>query len=94
MQWTLLLCEEETKSWQDQQLMALSVQPHPPLATTWATFQAHFEAWWANVHEANKALDHLMSGTILQKTSVKKYNDYLNEVLNLTNETGANIAII
>jgi hypothetical protein len=44
MQWTLLLCEEETKSWHNQQLMVLNVQPQPAWAATWATFQAHFEA--------------------------------------------------
>jgi hypothetical protein len=35
-----------------------------------------------------------MSGIIIQKTSVKKYNDHFNEVLNLTNEMGANAAIV
>jgi hypothetical protein len=39
-------------------------------------------------------MDHLMSGMIIQKTSIKKYNDYFNKVLNLTNETGANTAIV
>jgi hypothetical protein len=39
-------------------------------------------------------MDHLMSGTIIQKTSVKKYNDYFNKVLNLINETGTNAAIV
>jgi hypothetical protein len=44
MQWTLFLCEEDTKSWHDQQLTVLNTQPQPAWATTWPTFQAHFEA--------------------------------------------------
>ena len=65
----------------------------PPHLLDWDNFVTTFEARWTDPHKANKAMDKIMRGLIIQKTSVKIYNDQFNEAMGLAGLTGANTAI-
>jgi len=53
----------------------------PAYVTDWDHFVEAFWDRWMDPHEAEKAMDCLMSHVISQRTSVKVYNDHFNEAL-------------
>jgi hypothetical protein len=60
----------------------------------WKEFVCIFEAQWMDPNEAEKALNSIMWGKIMQKTSGKLYNDLFNEAMYLSGENGTNKAIL
>ena len=93
IRWVLQLLKGEAAPWRDQQLNMLKANPPPAHLLTWDAFCDEFEARWTDPHEAEKALDMIMNGTIQQRTSVKIYNDQSNAALRLTSMTGANVVV-
>jgi hypothetical protein len=88
--WALQLMVEGAATWRDETLSGFDDPQLPAHLATWADFQTHFKGRWNDPYEANKSLVKIMSGTIQQTTSVKKYNDVFNEALDLTTENGTN----
>src|SRR5258708_23643829 len=59
----------------------------PAWANHWITFKVNFSTRFADPHEAQKAIDKLMSGTLRQSTTARKFID---EVVDLCNKAGWN----
>jgi len=96
IRWALQMLEGDTAHWRDEMLDGYDVvapAAPPPHLIDWDDFMMVFEARWMDPHEADKALDKIMRGLIIQKTSVKIYNNQFNEAMGLAGLTGANTAI-
>jgi len=90
------MLEGDTAHWRDEMLDGYDVvspAAPPPHLIDWDDFVTVFEARWTDPHEADKAMDKIMRGLIIQKTLVKIYNDQFNEAMGLAGLTGANMAI-
>jgi hypothetical protein len=85
---------EGAATWRDETLSGFDTPQLPTHLATWANFQTHFKSRWDDPYEANKSLMKIMSGTIQQTTSVKKYNDVFNEALGLTTEDDTNRMVL
>src|SRR5882757_2457122 len=86
--------EGDVSHWQDEQLAQYTLLPQPVHLTDRELFTVEFKAHWTDPYEGEKALDRILKGQIIQRTSVKAYNDQFNKALSLTMETGANAAIL
>jgi len=93
IRWALQLLEGDAAAWQDEMLSGYQANPIPNNLNDWDDFVTAFQARFMDPHEADKAMDRLMSHGITQKTSVKVYNDLFNKTLVLANQTGANALI-
>src|SRR5258708_22795782 len=94
IRWALQQLEGNTHPWHEAQFASMCVALVPAHLATWNTFQAHFEACWCDPHEAEKAMNKLMSGAITQCTSIGVYNNLFNELLALTAEDSTNGAVL
>jgi len=92
--WTLQLMDGDASHWPDEQLVQYSLVPPPAHLTDWMLFVAEFKTWWNDPYKSEKALDRILKGRVVQRTSVNDYNDQFNEALSLIMETGANAAIL
>jgi hypothetical protein len=92
--WALQLMEGEAAHWRDEQLQKYNRVIVPAYLHDWDLFIAHFNDRWTDPHEGEKAMDRIMNKNIIQRTSVKAYNDTFNEALALTTETGANLMVL
>ncbi len=90
----LRLMEGDASRWRDEQLAKYALVPPPAYLMDRALFVVEFEAHWTDPRESEKSLDRILNEEIIQRTSVKTYNDQFNEALSLTTETGANAAIL
>jgi len=93
IRWALQLLTGDAAPWRDEMLSGYQAVPVPANLNDWDDFVTAFRAWFMDPHEADKAMDRLMSHSVTQKTSVKVYNDLFNETLVLANQTGANALI-
>jgi len=93
IRWALQLLMGDAAAWQDEMLSGYQANPVLANLLDWDEFVTAFTARFMDPHEADKAMDHLMSHSITQKTSVKVYNDLFNETLVLANQTGTNALI-
>lgn len=84
IRWALALIGGDARVWQGIQLTLLGRDPVPAHLTTWDNFQNDFEARWTDPYEAKKAREKIMKGVVIQRTSVRIYNDQFNAVLALT----------
>jgi hypothetical protein len=92
--WALQLMEGEAAHWRDEQLQKYNRVIVPAYLHDWDLFIAHFNDRWTDPHEGEKAMDRIMNKNIIQRTSVKAYNDTFNEALALKTETGANLMVL
>ena len=86
--------DANVSTWRDKHFALLEQVPLPAQFSTWDNFQDEFVAQLTDPHEAEKPLDKIQRGVVFQRTSVKFYNDHLNELLRLTGLAGDNPAIL
>src|SRR6266404_2027374 len=84
---TLQLIEGEALNWRTTMLGELENPIRPAWADHWITFKVNFSTRFADPHEAQKAIDKLMSGTLRQSTTARRFID---EVVDLCNKAGWN----
>jgi hypothetical protein len=94
VQWALNMLVGGAIRWQDEQIQLSRQVPPPAHLTSWPAFRVAFRAQFADPHEADKALDSLMHGKIMQRTSVNEYNTQFNEALQLLTLDGNDMAIL
>ncbi len=94
IRWMLQLMEGDASHWRAEQLSQYARVPPPAHLMDRAMFEAEFKARWADPYEGEKALDKILKGQIIQRTSVKNYNDQFNEALSLTTLTGKDASIL
>lgn len=94
IRWMLQLLEGEASHWASEQQAQYRLAVPPAHLTDLALFVEEFKARWTDPFEAEKALDRILKGHIIQRTSVKSYNDQFNEALSLTTQTGADATIL
>ena len=95
IQFVLALLTSGAAQWRDEKQDELTPGlPMPAHMANYNLFEAHFRARWGDPHEEEKMLDKIMKGNIVQRTSVKIYNDKFNEALGLTTLTGADISML
>jgi hypothetical protein len=94
IRWILNLLEGDTRSWHDEQLKMYACIPPPAHLTDCALFDVEFKAQWTDPHEGEKALDKILKGNIVQRMSVKLYNDQFNEALTLSGESEQSLSIL
>lgn len=94
IRWALQLLSGDASKWRDEQFALCDRVPPPAHVLDWGDFQRVFEARWTDPHEAEKAMDKMMKGTITQRTSVKIYNDLFNETLALSGMADNNVMVV
>jgi hypothetical protein len=94
IRWMLQLMKGEASHWRDAQLDQYKLVPPPAHLANRALFVVEFRARWTDPYESEKALDRILKGYIVQRGSVKVYNDQFNKALSLTTETGTNASIL
>ena len=94
IRWMLQLMEGDASDWRAEQLSQCALVPPPAHLTDRALFEVEFKARWIDSYEGEKALDKILTGQIIQRTSVKDYNDEFNEALSLTTRTGTDASIL
>ena len=94
IRWMLQLMEGDASNWRAEQLSRYALVPPPAHLMDRALFEVEFKARWINSYEGEKALDKILKGQIIQRTSVKNYNDQFNEALSLTTRTGTDASIL
>jgi hypothetical protein len=70
----LNLVEGDARPWRDEQLKMYARVPPPAHLTDRALFDAEFKARWTDPHEGERALDRILRGNIVQRTSVENLN--------------------
>jgi len=92
IRWMLQLMEGEASHRRDEQLVQYELVPQPAHLGDRALFVVEFRARWTDPYKSEKALDKILKGHVVQRTSVKSHNDQFNEALSLTTQTGADAA--
>ena len=90
VRWALQLMEGEAAQWRDEMLNGFDELVQLLYCTDWDEFQQEYRLCWEDPYEANKATIKLMSGTLNQTTSVKKYNNLFNGYMDLSPYDGTN----
>jgi hypothetical protein len=94
IRWALQLMWGVTEEWHDEMMDRYNLPQIPSCLLDWDEYIAKFYAQWVDPHEGEKARQHILTQQITQRTSVKVYNNLINQTLALTRMDGTNPVVV